>query len=136
MATPALLRHSALAVPLGTLGGIAQELLTKGKIQQGYLGVGLQPVAIPENLQSKSPLAGDTGLMIVSVEPGTSAEKAGLQLGDILLAANETSLTRVESLMGALRGPQTGKPVRFVILRAGEVSALDIEIAARPERSN
>jgi len=136
MATAAILRHSALAVPIGTLHSIAHEMLTDGGIQQGYLGVGLQPVSIPEHLRSKSPLAGETGLMIVSIEPGTSAEKAGLQLGDILIAVGSASLTHVESLMGALRGKVIGRPVLFSILRAGEVASIEIEIVARPERKN
>ena len=134
MATAAILRHSALAVPMGTLNATAEELLTNGGIRQGYLGVGLQPVGIPEHLQTKSPLAGETGLMIVSIEPGTSAEKAGLQLGDILLAAGNTSLTQVESLLGALRGASIGKPIPFTILRAGEVVSVEVEIALRSGR--
>ena len=136
MATPAILRHSALAVPMGTLHNVAQEMLSGGGIQQGYLGVGLQPVSLPEHLRTKSPLAGETGLMIVSIEPGTSAEKAGLQLGDIFIAVGGTSLTHVESLMGALRGQAIGRPVLFNILRAGEVSSIEIEIVARPGRKN
>jgi S1-C subfamily serine protease len=136
MATAAILRHSALAIPMGTLNTIAHELLTEGTIRQGYLGVGLQPVGIPEHLQRKSPLASEGGLMIVSVEAGTSAEKAGLQLGDILLAADSASLTEIETLMGVLRGPAIGKTVRFTILRAGEVTSAEIEIVARPGRRN
>jgi S1-C subfamily serine protease len=136
MATAAILRHSALAVPMGTLHSIAQEMLSEGGLQQGYLGVGLQPVSIPEHLRRKSPLAGESGLMIVSIEPGTSAEKAGLQLGDILMAAGSESLTLVESLMAALRGKSIGKPVLFSFLRAGEPASLEIEIAPRPERKN
>ena len=136
MATAAILRHSALAVPMGTLNSTANELLSEGGIRQGYLGVGLQPVSIPEHLRTKSPLAGETGLMIVSIEPGTSAEKAGLQLGDILIAAANTSLTHVESLMGTLRGSLIGKPMRFTILRAGEVTTMEIEIAERLGRRN
>jgi S1-C subfamily serine protease len=134
MATAAILRHSALAVPMGTLNGIADEMLSEGGIQQGYLGVGLQPVTIPDHLRSKSPLAGETGLMIVSVEAGSSAEMAGLQLGDILIAIDGASLTHVESLMGALRGKAVGKPALFGILRAGEAASIGIEIAARPGR--
>jgi S1-C subfamily serine protease len=136
MATAAILRHSALAVPMGTLHSVAHELLTQGGIRQGYLGVGLQPVGIPQHLQNKTSLAGETGLMIVSIEPGTSAEKAGLQLGDILLAAGQTSLTEVETMMGALRGTAIGKPLLFTIVRAGEVTTVEIEIALRPGRKN
>ena len=136
MATAAILRHSALAVPMDTVQRIAHEMLTEGGIRQGYLGVGLQPVNIPEHLRSKSPLAGETGLMIVSIEPGASADKAGLQLGDILIAAGGTSLTHVETLMGALRGTLPRKPVSFSLIRAGEVATVEIEIGARPGRGN
>ncbi len=134
MATAAILRHSALAVPMGTLHAVAHELQTEGGIRQGYLGVGLQPVSIPEHLRVKSPLAGESGLMIVSIEPGSGAEKAGLQLGDILLAAGHTKLTQVESLMGELRS--FGKPMQFTILRSGEAKAIEVEIAVRVERRN
>ena len=136
MATAAILRHSALAVPMATLQRVAHELLTEGGIRQGYLGVGLQPVSIPEHLQSKSPLAGASGLMIVSVEAGASADKAGLHLGDILIAAGGTSLTHVETLMGALRGTLPRKPINFTLIRAGEAMSIEIEVGARPGRGN
>ncbi len=136
MATAAILRHSALAVPMGTLNSVAHELLTQGGIRQGYLGVGLQPVAIPENLQSKSPLAGESGLMIVSIEPGTGADKAGLQLGDILLAAGNNRLTQVDSLMSALRFPLKDEALHITILRAGEVTSVDVGISVRVGKRN
>ena len=136
MATAAILRHSALAVPMGTLNSIAKELLTQGGIRQGYLGVGLQPVAIPEHLQSKSPLAGESGLMIVSIEPGTGADKAGLQLGDILLATGNTRLTQVDSLMSALRFPLKDEKLQLTILRAGEVSSVEVGISIRIGKGN
>ena len=131
MATGAILRHSALAIPMDNLNNTAHELLTEGGIRQGYLGVGLQPVAIPEHLQSKSPLAGESGLMIVSIEPGSGADKAGLQLGDILLAANNNRLTHVESLMSALRLPLKNESLAFTILRAGEVMSIEAGITVR-----
>ncbi len=131
MATAAILRHSALAIPMGTLNSVAHELLTQGGIRQGYLGVGLQLVSIPEHLQSKSPLAGESGLMIVSIEPGSGADKAGLQLGDILLAANNTRLTEVESLLSALRFPLKNESLPFTILRAGEITNVEVGISVR-----
>jgi S1-C subfamily serine protease len=113
------------------LHSIAHELLTEGGIRQGYLGVGLQPVSIPEHLQSKSPLAGESGLMIVSIEPGSGADKAGLQMGDILLAVGGASLTHVESLLNTLRYPLKGESLHFTILRAGEVMSIETGFTVR-----
>lgn len=135
MATAAILRHSALAVPFKTLTRIAHEIRTQGGIRQGYLGVGLQPVAIPEHLRVKSSLPGTSGLIVLSVEPGTSAEQAGLQLGDILIAAGPLALTDTETLMGALRGEAVGQPMVFTVLRAGEIITVEMQVAPRPQRS-
>ena len=131
MATPAMLRHSALAVPPQTLNRVADELLREGRIRHGYLGVGLQPVAIPEHLRSKSPLAGETGLMILSVEPGTGAERAGLQLGDILIAGNDTILLATEILMGELRGDAVGKPMKLTVIRGGNPVEVEVQVLDR-----
>ena len=107
------------------------ELLSQGKIRQGYLGVGLQPVAVPEKLRAETGRAGLAGLMVLSVEPGTSAEEGGLELGDILVAAGETLLEDPETLQGVLRGDTVGKPMKFTVLRAGRAVEIELRIAAR-----
>jgi S1-C subfamily serine protease len=136
MATGAMLRHSALAIPYETLNRVADELLKEGRIRQGYLGVGLQPVAIPENLRSKSPLAGEAGLMVLSVESGTGADDAGLQLGDILIAAGGAKLTDTETLMSALRGDAVGRPMSITLIRAGGIVEVEIHVSDRSQKRN
>jgi S1-C subfamily serine protease len=131
MATPAMLRHSSLAIPLKTLNRVADELLREGRVRRGYLGVGLQPVAIPEHLRSKTAVAGDVGLMVLSIEAGTGAEQAGLQLGDILVAGNGTALSALEILMSELSGEAVGKPIKLTILRAGSVIELEVPVFER-----
>lgn len=135
MATGAMLRHSALAIPPETLNQIADELLREGRIRQGYLGVGLQPVAIPESLRSKSPQAGPSGLMVLSVEAGTGSDKAGLQLGDILIAAAGTTLSDTDSLLALLRGDAVGRPLSVTLIRAGALVEAEIHVADRIQRS-
>jgi S1-C subfamily serine protease len=136
MATGAMLRHSALAVPHETLNRIADELLREGRIRQGYLGVGLQPVAIPEHLRTKSAVAGEVGLMVLSVEAGTGAEEAGLQLGDILLAADGKTLADTETLMGALRGDAVGRPMTVTLIRAGQIQDSEIRVSDKHSKRN
>jgi len=131
MATAAMLRHSTVAVPPETLDRIANELLSQGKIRQGYLGVGLQLVAIPEKLRTETGRAAKSGLMVLSIEPGTSAEEGGLELGDILVASGETLLEDPETLQGVLRGDAVGNPMKFTVLRAGRAVEIELRIAAR-----
>ena len=136
MATAAMLRHSSLAVPPKALNRVADELLREGRVRRGYLGIGLQPVAIPEHLRSKAAVAGEVGLMVLSVEPGTGAEQAGLQLGDILVAGNGTALTALEILMSELSGEAVGKPIKLTILRAGNAIELEVPVSERGGKRN
>jgi S1-C subfamily serine protease len=133
MANAALLRHSAVAVPLATLRRVADELVREGRIRKGYLGVGLQPVRIPEHLRKKT-TAAETGLMVISVEPASPAEEAGLQLGDVLTAASGQAIADVDDLQAALGGEAVGKPVRVSLLRAGEPAEVEIVVGERASR--
>jgi S1-C subfamily serine protease len=136
LATPGLLRHSALAVPVATLNRVARELLEQGRIRKGYLGVGLQPVLIPASLREKAELTQESGLIVLSVEPDSPAEQAGLQLGDILLALGDTPLADVEELQTALRGDAVGQTVSILLLRGGEKAPARLTISERSRKAN
>jgi len=132
LATPALLRHSSVAVPLATLNRTAEELLQQGRIRQGYLGVGLQPVGIPAALQEK--IGGQqSGLIILSVEAGSPADQGRLQLGDTLISLSGRPLSDVDDLQNALQGDSVGQNVKLVLLRGGERLDAQITIAERTQ---
>ncbi len=131
LATPGLLRHSAVAVPVATLNRIAQELLQQGRIRQGYLGIGLQPVAIPAALRQKIGDAHESGLILLNVEADSPADKAGLQLGDILISLDGSALNDVDDLQNALRGETVGQTVKLVLIRGGENVETQITISER-----
>lgn len=134
LATPALLRHSAVAVPASTLNRIAQELLREGRIRQGYLGVGLQQVSIPQNLREKLTRPAEWGLILLSVEPDSPAEHAKLQVGDILIELDDKPVGEVDELQNALRGEVVGRTVTARLLRGGEPLELPLTIAEREKR--
>ncbi len=131
MATPGLLRHSAVALPVKTIQRVADELIKEGRIRYGYLGVGLQPVRIPANLRSRISVAAESGLILLSVEPDSPAEAARLQVGDILISLNGRTLTDIEDLQMALRGDVVGQTVKVLVIRGGEPVDVSITIAER-----
>lgn len=132
LATPALLRHAAVAVPIETIQKYAQELLKEGRIRHGYLGVGVQPVAIPESLRTKVGLNVQAGLMVMLVNVDSPAEKAGFQLGDILVSLGSKELLSIEDLQTALEGASIGNIVPAMVVRGGELLPLSVTIAERP----
>jgi S1-C subfamily serine protease len=126
LATSGLSRTSIIAVPAVTVARVVEELLEKGHVARGYLGVGLQPIALPE------PQHG--GLIVLSVEPDGPAGRAGVVLGDILTAVAGKSIGSVEDLQDALGAGSAGKTANVSYLRGGQQAQMDVTIGERPRR--
>ncbi|GAB4481798.1 MAG: trypsin-like peptidase domain-containing protein [Anaerolineae bacterium] len=127
--TSALLRGISLTLAAPTLRRVVGDLLTHGRMRRGYLGVGAQPARLPEALATE--LGQETGLLVVSVEPGSPAERAGLLLGDTLLAVDGHPVRGLEELLGLLTGDRVGREVPIRILRGGELRELTVTIGER-----
>ncbi len=128
IATGGLSRTSPLAIPTQTVERIAAALLDKGHIARGYLGVGLQPVSLPEHLKQK------TGLIVLSVEPNGPAGKAGVVIGDVLLSLDGKTVSDTGDVQAVLGSEYVGKAVTASIVRGGSQAELTITIGERPRR--
>ncbi len=84
------------------------------------LGVGVQPAPLPAGLLNGR----SNGLLVVRIEPGSPAERAGVMVGDLLLHADTASLERPEDLRAALQRA-AGATVRLRLLRAGDIRVID-----------
>ena len=124
--TSALLRGISMTVPYPTLQQVVQTLLTKGKVSRGYLGVGAQPVRLPDALGKQ--LKQETGLLLVSVEPGGPAEKAGLLLGDVLVGIAGQPVRHLDDLLAALGSDRVGTTAPVQIVRGGQAQQLNVVI--------
>ena len=134
VATPALSRVSVFAIPLSTVTRVTESLLAHGRVPRGYLGVGLQPIAIPEHLRSKLNLAGSTGLIAITVEHDGPAGRAGMSIGDVLLELSGRAMQRTENVQEVLSSESVGKKIAARILRGGNPMEFEITIAERPRR--
>src|SRR5207253_11349647 len=83
--TSGLARGVPVTVPVATVERVVTELLERGTIRRAYLGIGTQPVRVPESLARKLELEGDVALLIVSVESGGPADRDGVMCGDVRL---------------------------------------------------
>jgi S1-C subfamily serine protease len=125
IATSALSRIAGLAIPASTVDRVVDELLAKGRVARGYLGVGLQPVELPDHQK---------GLLIVSVEPDGPAGKAGVLIGDILLALGGRGVCETEDLQAALESHGVGQAAEADVLRGGSAKKITIVVGERPRR--
>lgn len=130
--TPALSRFAAVVIPVSTVDRATGELEQKGHIGRGYLGVGMQLVALPEKLREPLKLTTETGVMIVSVELGGPAEKAGVLIGDILVALDGQPVSDTDDLPAYLTSEQIGKTVKSSLVRGGAMTELAITVGERP----
>jgi S1-C subfamily serine protease len=134
IATPALSRVSVFAIPLSTVTRVTDSLLAHGRVPRGYLGVGLQPIAIPEHLRSKLNLVSSTGLIAISVENEGPAGQAGMSIGDVLLELGGRATQRTENVQEVLGSEAVGRKIAARILRGGNLVELPITIGERPRR--
>lgn len=132
MVSTGLSRSSIFAVTRGTIDRIAGKLSQQGYVSRGFLGVALQPVALPPQLRDH--LGQDSGIMLLGIEPEGPASLGGLILGDVLVAADGQSLAQPESLADLLERTPLGQNVKFKVLRAGVVQEQEVRIGERPAR--
>ena len=131
--TSGLSRQLELAVPASTVSRVLDELTTRGRVSRGYLGVGLQPVALTEAFKRLAPGA-DMGLMVVSLETEGPAARAGLLLGDVLTALEGTPLHDPGDVTAGIAGRPVGSAVRVSLIRAGSPLDVTVTLGERPSR--
>jgi S1-C subfamily serine protease len=125
-------RRRAMVIPHETIDRVLEPLLMEGRVARGWLGVGVQPVKIPDNMSAAA--GRETGLMLASLAKDGPAEKAGLMPGDIILDLDGQPVGDARGL-GRMFGPdRVGKPVSLRILRAGAVKEVSVTVGARPAR--
>jgi S1-C subfamily serine protease len=128
------LHRSGITIPASTVQRVAAELLEKGTIERPYLGLGMQPVALPESLRSKLNLKADDGLLIVHLDAGGPADKAGVLLGDLLIELGSHGLQDIENVQSVLRSAKSSQEIEAKLIRAGAMTTLKIKLEARPAR--
>ena len=128
--TSALLRGVSLTVPFGTLRRVVEALLAHGRISRSYLGVGSQPTRLPEGLVEQ--LGQETGLLLVSVEPGSPAEEGKLYLGDTIVALDGQPVRHLDDLLSNLGSDRIGNTVPVRIVRGGQVQEVDVTLREHP----
>jgi len=132
IATPRFARFGAIAIPAPAVDRVVDILLKKGHIPQGYLGVGLQPVRLPETLRQSLQRPEKTAAIVLEVEPESPAHKAGIVIGDILLALAGHSVARLEDVHSQLHGEFIGKPLALKFVRGGASQEVNIVVGERP----
>ena len=118
------------AIPVSTVQDVMNQIIRNGRVIRGYIGV--EPQDVTPELAEAFRLPRKDGAIIAGVMRGGPAEKAGVKVGDILIALDDKPITSVTRMLNTIARLPPGSTARFRFLReAGEVE-LPIVIGTRP----
>jgi len=107
------------AVASNTARFVATRLMTDGRIRRSYIGVGGQNTPVPREQARANGLAVTSGVLVLSIEAGSPASRAGLAEGDVILSLGEHGVTGVDDLHRLLTEEQIGVSLPLTVLRRG-----------------
>jgi serine protease Do len=114
------------AIPSKMALYIAQQLIARGKVERGWLGVSVQDLT-PE-LAKSFDAEGAKGALIAEVVKGSPAEKAGMKKGDIVIAYREKEITNASTLRNEAAIGPIGQEAKVTVLRKGKKEELTVKI--------
>ena len=112
-----------------TLDRVTAQLLRHGRIRRGYLGIGSQPAVLPT--AAAESVGQERGLLIVSVESDSPADKGGLLVGDVIVSVGSSAVHGIDNLFSALGSDSVGKATRIRVVRGGIPTDLTVTIGER-----
>src|SRR5512138_1245993 len=124
--TSGLTRGSSLTIPVKVAWRVADALAKHGSVKRGYLGVRTQPVDVPDSARQALKREQSHGLLVLWLEEGGPAEKAGLLVGDILVAVSGQAVGDADDLFAALGSDTVGKAIAVEVLRGGRPETVSV----------
>ena len=118
------------AIPVNMARKVIDDLVKKGKVTRGWLGIGIQPLT-PELAKSFGLQVGE-GVLINQVMPGSPAESAGLKTGDLIQGVDGKTIKDPRQLQRVIGETDIGKTVEVSILRGKEQRTVKVQIREMP----
>jgi len=114
------------ATAINTAKFVAAQLIKEGRVRRSYIGVAGQVVSLHRRLVRYHNLAVETGVFVVSTEPGSPASKAGLQEGDVIVAYDDRPIASIDDLHRLLTDQKVGVESTLTVIRRNEKLILSI----------
>jgi S1-C subfamily serine protease len=136
VATAAEIRGLGVVIPAAIASKAVESVLAHGGVKRGFLGLAGQPVMLPESQRTGSG-AGDAeeALLVVGVAPGGPAARAGIFVGDVILAFDGQPIESPEELLDVLTGDRVGRDVSLRVLRGGAPQDVSVTVGERPRHT-
>ncbi len=120
----------SFAIPSNLVRFVVENLLAKGKVIRGYLGISIEPIR-PE-LQEALGLAIEQGAVVSDVVPGSPSDRAGIQRRDVIVGYQGEAVQDPAQLRLAVSQLPIGTSVKLTFLRDGQQKTVSLKIAELP----
>jgi len=120
-------RGVLVTLPVSALAPVVGSIIAHGRVRRAKLGVALQRVELPAGVAGQ--IGRKRGLIVLGLAAGGPAERAGVLIGDVLVAVAGTAVERVDELQAALDESKLDQDTSIELVRAGAVTS----IIVRPE---
>jgi S1-C subfamily serine protease len=116
----AMAQGISFAIPIDTATWVIPQLFARGRVSRAYLGFGGQSRPLDRRLVRALGVPNARAIEIVSVEPDAPAARAGLQVGDLVVAIDDRPVETVDDVHRLLVARPIGEPVTLRIVRGAE----------------
>ena len=120
-----------LMIPINVAKEVAEELIAKGKVTRGFLGV--RPQSLTLDLAKEFGFDGKEGVLVGGIVEDAPADKGGIEIGDIILRFNKEKVTNARELSRLVARTPPNKTVEIQLFRNGHLKTLDIKIGEAKE---
>ncbi len=127
-------QNIGFAIPVDMVKEILDELKTNGKVQRGWIGVGLQD--LDPQIAEELDLPPGEGVLLSAVFDDTPAASAGLRAGDVLRRLDGEIVTDTGELVRRIGSLRPGDKVRVEVLRSGRTKTITVTLGARPSEDS
>ena len=114
------------AVAINTTKFVAGQLIQNGRIRRAYLGVGGQTVEIPRAIVRAHQMKHESGVLVISLEPNSPAERSALREGDVIVALDDNAVRSIDDLHRLLTGARIGARCKVGLLRQSQKINLSV----------
>src|SRR5690554_1668654 len=118
----------SFAIPIDIAMNVAEQIKDTGSVQRGLVGVNVGPVT--RDAMSGFDLPDTRGAMVVGVQPGSPAEDAGIEVGDVIRSVDGTAIIQASDLPPIIGNMAPGTRVRLEVLREGRTRGFDVTLGA------
>jgi serine protease DegQ len=130
-----LCRPFATTIPVGTVDRVVGELLERGYVARGWLGIAMHPVRFNPGSRERLGLDRDGGLVVLSVEADAPAARAGMLVGDVVFAIDGQPVESPEQVVDLLGGGAVGRTLALDLVRGGTPTRAEVTVGERPRRA-